>query len=80
MPTIFLEKGYRFFFFSREGKEPPHVHVEKGDGYAKFWLHPVALARSRSLRGYEITEAQRIIEKKKKIIEEKWHEYFARKD
>ncbi|HLE81632.1 MAG TPA: DUF4160 domain-containing protein, partial [Dehalococcoidia bacterium] len=59
--------------------EPPHIHVEKGDGYAKFWLNPVALARSRALRGYEIAEAQRIIEKRQKMFEEKWDEHFARK-
>lgn len=38
-PTVFREKGYRFFFFSRE--EPRmHVHVVSGDGEAKFWLEP----------------------------------------
>jgi len=38
-----LTDGYRFFFFSNEGTEPPHIHVERGDGYAKFWLEPVEL-------------------------------------
>ena len=34
-PTVFREKGYRFFFFSRE--EPRvHVHVICADGEAKF--------------------------------------------
>jgi len=38
-PTVFREKGYRFFFFSRE-EERMHVHVGSGDGEAKFWLEP----------------------------------------
>ncbi|MGD9164083.1 MAG: DUF4160 domain-containing protein [Chromatiales bacterium] len=38
-PTVFKEKGYRFFFFSRE-EERPHVHVISADGEAKFWLEP----------------------------------------
>ncbi|MBI4007657.1 MAG: DUF4160 domain-containing protein, partial [Planctomycetes bacterium] len=47
MPTILRIKGYRFFFFSLEGREPPHIHVEHAGKYAKFWLEPVELARSR---------------------------------
>jgi hypothetical protein len=36
-PTVFKERGYRFFFFSRE-EERMHVHVVSGDGEAKYWL------------------------------------------
>ena len=48
-PTIWKEKGYRFFFFSRE--EPrAHVHVASPDGEAKFWLDPeIELARNVGL-------------------------------
>jgi len=38
-PTVFKEKGYRFFFFSRE-ESPMHVHVVSDEGEAKFWLEP----------------------------------------
>lgn len=34
-PTLFRERGYRFFFISRE-EARPHVHVYSGDGEAKF--------------------------------------------
>jgi len=27
MPTLLRVEGFRFFFFSNEGQEPPHVHV-----------------------------------------------------
>jgi hypothetical protein len=47
MPTLLRIEGFRFFFYSNEQDEPPHVHVEKGDGEAKFWLQPVALAYSQ---------------------------------
>jgi hypothetical protein len=36
MPTILLINGYRFFFYAGDGNEPPHVHVERGDGIAKI--------------------------------------------
>jgi hypothetical protein len=45
MPTVLRIKGYRFFFFSLEGHEPPHVHIESAERVAKFWLRPVALAK-----------------------------------
>ncbi len=38
-PTVFREKGHRFFFFSRE-EDRMHVHILSGDGEAKFWLEP----------------------------------------
>jgi len=43
MPEVFREVGYRFFFFSLEGTEAPHIHVESAEKYAKFWLTPIAL-------------------------------------
>jgi len=42
VPVIFRQRGFRFFFYSNEGtpREPMHVHVEKDDMEAKFWLLP----------------------------------------
>jgi hypothetical protein len=74
MPVVLRQKGYRFFFFSREGFEPAHVHVEKSQNYAKFWLSPVSLARSKGFRSHEIAEIQRIIEVHIGLFKEKWDE------
>jgi hypothetical protein len=41
---------YRIYFYSHEPNEPPHVHVDRDDQSAKFWLDPVALARNLGLR------------------------------
>ena len=46
MPTILRIDGFRFYFYSHEPNEPPHVHVDKGGASAKVWLEPVALARN----------------------------------
>ena len=43
MPEVFRGRGYRFFFFSREGHEPRHIHVEQAERDAKFWLEPIEL-------------------------------------
>jgi Domain of unknown function (DUF4160) len=36
MPTVLRGNGYRFYFFSNEGYEPPHIHVDKESNSAKF--------------------------------------------
>jgi hypothetical protein len=77
MPTVLRKRGYRFFFFSREGHEPPHIHVEKGESYAKFWLEPISLARSRRFRSHELGEIRDIVEENRVLFEEKWNEYFS---
>lgn len=38
MPTILFVLGWRFFFYSNEGNEPIHIHCQKGDKEAKYWL------------------------------------------
>lgn len=77
MPTVFRVKGYRFFFFSLEGNEPRHVHVENAERYAKFWLDPVSLAYSRGFRSNELTELRKLIEQNKALIAEKWDEHIS---
>ena len=78
MPTILRIRGYRFFFFSLDGVEPAHIHVENGERVAKFWLRRVMLARSRGFRRSELTELQAIIEENQQFMLEKWNEYFSR--
>lgn len=77
MPTVLRIKDYRFFFFSLEGTEPPHIHVEQAERVAKFWLEPVTLSRSRGFRRSELTELQAIIEENQQFMLDKWHEYFS---
>jgi len=36
MPTVLRIGPYRFHFYSREGGEPPHIHVTREDMEAKF--------------------------------------------
>jgi hypothetical protein len=77
MPTVLRVRGYRFFFFSLEGHVPPHVHVEAAEKFAKFWLDPVALAKSRGFRSGELSEIQGIVEENRELFEERWNEHFG---
>lgn len=38
MPTVMRIGPYRLFFYSADGGEPPHIHVERDDRIAKLWL------------------------------------------
>ena len=79
MPTLFFWKGYRFFFFSDEGSplEPCHIHVSKGDEYAKIWLGPyIRLEKAYGMDPASINSILKIVDDKKDIIKEKWDEYF----
>ena len=78
MPVALRVKGYRFFFFSLEGNEPPHIHVEQAERYAKFWLNPISLVKSRGFRSNELSEIQKIIEENLNTLLEKWNEHFSR--
>jgi len=77
MPTVLRVRGFRFFFFSLEGREPPHVHVEQAERYAKLWLEPVSIARAKGFRSHELTAIVDIVERNKRFLEEKWHEHFG---
>ncbi len=78
MPTVLKIKGYRFFFFSLEGNEPPHIHVENNEKTAKFWLKPINLASSYGFRSHELTEIRTIIIEYSTKFLEKWYEHFSR--
>jgi hypothetical protein len=38
MPTVLRVGRYRFFFFSNEGQELPHIHVKAGSDQASSSL------------------------------------------
>lgn len=76
MPTVFRIGPYRFFFYSGDRDEPVHIHVEKEDKVAKFWLDPVRLQRSGGFRAKEINDLQKKIQDNQEKIIEDWNEYF----
>ena len=79
MPTVLRILGFRFFFFSNEGNEPPHIHVEKGDDAAKFWLQPVELANSYGFNAMQINQLRKLVLENQELFINKWNEYFTGK-
>jgi uncharacterized protein DUF4160 len=76
VPTVLRVGPYRFFFYSNEGAEPPHVHVEAGSQSAKFWLQPVALAKQHGCSAATIREIERLVVAHRDELEKAWHGYF----
>ena len=76
MPEVLRIGGFRFFF-SREGREPRHIHVEQAERYAKFWLEPVALAESRGFRVAEMRELYSLIAQNREKFILAWDEHFS---
>jgi hypothetical protein len=77
MPTVLRIGRYRFFFYSNEGQEPPHIHIRATGNEAKFWLTPVALAFNHGYRGHELNEIERLVREHQDELLKAWHDYFG---
>ena len=77
MPVIARVGPYRFFFYSNENDEPPHVHVQRERMLAKFWLHEVVLAESKRFAAHELRELERMVRERRTGFLEAWHEFFG---
>ena len=77
MPTVLRVGPYRFFFYAGDRGEPPHVHVEREDDTAKFWLDVVRLRDSRGFDRTEIRRIQKLVEENREQLLRSWCEYFS---
>ena len=76
MPTVLRSGPYRLFFYAGDRDEPPHVHVERDDCEAKFWLDPVRMARSHGFASKEISRIAKLIVENQQILLDGWNEFF----
>lgn len=77
MPTVLRVSGYRFSFFAEEGNEPPHVHIQKAEGRAKFWLNPVSLVYDSGFTPRQLRFIKKIIIANHEQLLEKWNRFFG---
>jgi hypothetical protein len=77
MPSVSRVGPFRFFSYSNEGQEAPHVHIESGRKRAKFWLAPARLASSRGFKPHEVKAIQRIVFDRELELGEAWDEHFS---
>lgn len=76
MPTVLRLLNWRFHFYSDEGAEPAHIHVDTGDGECKYWLEPIRLAKSRNISPVELRRIEVAVFEHQDLFKEKWHEFF----
>ena len=77
MPTVLRFGPYRFFFYAGDRDEPQHVHVERDDRIAKFWLTPIRLQSSGGFSRVEIARIERLVSDHRVVLMEAWDEYFG---
>ena len=77
MPTVLRIGAYRFYFYSHEPFEPPHIHIDRDNFSAKFWLDPVTLAKNIGFRAKELRKLELLVRENQTKLLESWNEYFS---
>ena len=77
MPTILRSGPYRFFFYSGDREEPMHVHIERDENRAKFWLKPVRLQDSGGFGRAEISRIRALVLQHEALLMRSWNEFFG---
>ncbi|MFO1008801.1 MAG: DUF4160 domain-containing protein [Planctomycetota bacterium] len=76
MPTVARIGPYRFFFFSNEGSEPPHIHVQRDQRLAKYWLRPVRATMNSGFSSVELRKLERLVLLHRDEFLAAWQDYF----
>jgi hypothetical protein len=76
MPTALRIGPHRFFFYAGDRDEPPHVHIEREDKIAKFWLDPVRLQNSGGFSRIALARIQQLVSDDPLRLMEAWNAYF----
>jgi hypothetical protein len=77
MPIVLRSGPFRFYFYSHEPNEPPHIHVDRDDLSAEFWLQPVSLARNLGFSPKELRRLQKLVIQHQAAFLEAWHGHFG---
>jgi hypothetical protein len=77
MPTVLRSGPYRCFFYSADRDEPPHIHVQRDDSAAKFWLDPVRLEDSVGFGRKELGIIEGLVAEQAMMFREAWNDYFT---
>ncbi len=77
MPTVLRSGPYRVYFYSHDLSEPPHVHVDRDDQSAKFWLDPISLARNLGFKSKELRIIERLLVENEALLRAAWREHLG---
>lgn len=75
IPTVLRKNGFRFFFYSREGNEPAHIHVIGRNGEMKVWLDPVSVSKVYNLKSKDQKNVVEIVNENKAFLLDSWRQW-----
>jgi hypothetical protein len=77
MPTVLIESGFRFHFFSGDWNEPPHIHVDAQGMRAKIWLRDLRISKRGGFSDPDMRRIMQIVTEHQEQFLEAWNEFFA---
>lgn len=77
MPTVLNKDGFRFFFYSREGNEPPHIHIIGKGGEMKIWLSNLGIAKVYNLSPKEQRIVLEITATNVELFKKEWGNFYG---
>ena len=80
MPTVLRSGPYRFYFYSHEPNEPPHIHVDRDNLSAKFSNSGLILSNWQATLDFAPTNCARynlLITEYRAQFLESWKEFFG---
>ena len=76
MPTLLNAQGFKFFFYAND-HEPAHIHITKGNAWAKIEIATLSVEHS-TLKAQELKTCVALVAEHQKDFQEKWNEWFNR--
>lgn len=78
MPTALRIGPYRIYFYSYDCDEPRHMHVDRENWSAKFWLDPdVALEENHGYSRKELRDIERILRENLEVLRNEWDAFCS---
>ena len=53
-----------------------HIHVQRDNAVAKFWLEPVTYAKSTHFSSAELSKILKLVQEHQNSFKEAWHDFF----
>jgi hypothetical protein len=76
MPTVLRWRGRRFYFYSSDENEPPHVHVDHSGRTIKVWLDTLKVAYNDGYAMRAVTAILDVVDRNRERFLEAWREHF----
>ena len=77
MPTLLNWRGHRFFFYSADRWEPPHVHITRQGSQTKIWLRDLTVAINIGYSARELNEIIVTTRENRDAFLEAWNDHFG---